>query len=586
MQRQSIARHFVAASILLMTALPAAAAPRDAAANKKIDEAINTHYLATKFDKAEGVLTGTIKACGKKCSGAVIARAWMYVGIVRGSGKQDEAGAKKAFEAAVKADPKVKLDEALATPETKKLFEAVAGSGGGGEAGGESSGGSGGGSGTPEPPDAGDLPGDMECSPLVAEVQTRRPIPVSCTTEEDAVKAELRYKEYGGDKWVAVPMKKKGDFFQAMVPCAATQLAGKIRYYVRAQDASGDVVDTRGSKSKPFVVNVVPETSAEAPAFPDRDPPDRCEEQVECPPDFPGCKSGGGGTKPWGASCASNDECKSGLACVSGTCESAQACTTNSECPSGNCDSGVCKDADGPSGPFKKNWIGLHVAYDVAIMGGDNVCSASSQANDGFACYYKGQENQYRFDPQPGVANKISTGFAPATIRFLASYDRVLGENLTLGARAGFAINGGPPAGQQGSEVDFLPFHGEARVGYWFGTQPFAKKGFRPYVHAGGGMAQVDAKLPVTILDCAQGQLNADRNNSTYISCRDGAGAQGTRLELDAYKKLGQGFVTAGGGAVYALSPNSGFQANLNLMMMLGTSGFVIEPSIGYVFGL
>ncbi|HEX3871398.1 MAG TPA: hypothetical protein VHV77_13225, partial [Pirellulales bacterium] len=59
---------------------------RDNAASKKIDEAINEHYLATDFDKAEGVLTGTINACGEKCSPGVIAKAWMYVGIVRGSG--------------------------------------------------------------------------------------------------------------------------------------------------------------------------------------------------------------------------------------------------------------------------------------------------------------------------------------------------------------------------------------------------------------------------------------------------------------------------------------------------------------------
>ena len=74
---------------------PAAAQfTRDAAANRKIDEAINTHYLATDFDKAEGVLAGTVKACEDKCSPQTLARAWMYIGIVRGSGKSNIAGAK------------------------------------------------------------------------------------------------------------------------------------------------------------------------------------------------------------------------------------------------------------------------------------------------------------------------------------------------------------------------------------------------------------------------------------------------------------------------------------------------------------
>ncbi len=37
---------------------------------------------------------------------------------------------------------------------------------------------------------------------------------------------------------------------------------------------------------------------------------------------------------------------------------------------------------------------------------------------------------------------------------------------------------------------------------------------------------------------------------------------------------------------MYALTPNSGLQLNLNIMFMLPTSGQVLEPSIGYVFGL
>ena len=101
--------------LLLTLALPASAQfTRDNAANKKIDEAINEHYLATDFDTAEGVLTGTVTACGDKCSPQVIARAWMYVGIVRGSGKNDQAGAKEAFQKAIGIDPQVNPGEVIA----------------------------------------------------------------------------------------------------------------------------------------------------------------------------------------------------------------------------------------------------------------------------------------------------------------------------------------------------------------------------------------------------------------------------------------------------------------------------------------
>ncbi len=170
---------------LMLVALPASAQyTRDNAANKKIDEAINTHYLSTDFDKAEGVLTGTVNACADKCSPQVIAKAWMYVGIVRGSGKNDQAGAKEAFQKALAADPNVKLDSAIATPETQKTFENAGGAGG-----------------VAAPPPAEEKPAPAEapaasggeesgegvaCSPDVRDIQTRRPIPVQCSTDEEA----------------------------------------------------------------------------------------------------------------------------------------------------------------------------------------------------------------------------------------------------------------------------------------------------------------------------------------------------------------------------------------------------------------
>jgi hypothetical protein len=120
----------LAVATVVLLSVTSQAAPRDNAANKKIDEAVNQHYLATAFDKAENILTGTIKACEDKCSGPVLARAWMYVGIVRGSGKGNQKGAREAFANALAADPSVKLDDALATPDTKKSFEEAGGGGG------------------------------------------------------------------------------------------------------------------------------------------------------------------------------------------------------------------------------------------------------------------------------------------------------------------------------------------------------------------------------------------------------------------------------------------------------------------------
>jgi hypothetical protein len=146
--------------LVLFCTLPALGQfTRDKSANKKVDEAINTHYFATEFQKAEDILLGTIQACGEKCSPQTLARAWMYVGVVRGSGKQDMAGAKEAFNTALALDPKVKLDQDISSPETKQAFANAGGSGG---------------AATPVPPGGGDT-GDSDLAAMAAAADSRPP---------------------------------------------------------------------------------------------------------------------------------------------------------------------------------------------------------------------------------------------------------------------------------------------------------------------------------------------------------------------------------------------------------------------------
>jgi hypothetical protein len=558
---------------------------RDNAASKKIDEAINEHYLATDFDKAESVLTGTIAACAEKCSPAVLAKAWMYVGIVRGSGKNDQAGAKEAFQKALSTDPAVKLDTQLATPETQKTFEGLGGAGAAAPT--ETA--------KPAPAaaaneDAGDK-GGLKCTPDVRELQTRRPIPMECTSDEEVASMEIRYKPFGGDAWKSVKMKKVGEAFRGEVPCDATGSAGTLKVYVRAKDATGEGVDSFGSKAKPVEFSTSETSSMEPPTYPGEAAPTRCVAKEECPPDFPGCGAGAlHGNKDAGASCGSSRECKEGLLCNEGTCEAAPACETNADCTSGSCIDNKCAAAEdeAPTASYKKNWIGLHFAQDIAIMGGTNVCSVDARTNQGYACYESGSSDvPYNGDPYPGAG--IATGTVVATRRILLSFDHAFLPNLTIGTRVGFAFGGGPPAGKagvndQGGPSDgtkFLPFHGELRAQYWFGKGVLGKKGLRPYVHLGGGIAQVDAKVKVKISDCSPLQGTA------YDNCIAGQnpGTPLTQKDLDAWRKMGQGFITLGGGAVYAFKENIGAQLNINLMYMLPTSGPVIQPSLGVVYG-
>lgn len=605
-------QRLLVAALFMLFAVPAAAQyTRDNAANKKIDEAINNHYLATEFDKAEGVLTGTINACGDKCSPQVIGKAWMYVGIVRGSGKNDLAGAKEAFQKAIAADPGVKLDAALATPETQKAFQDA---GGGGTAAPPPA--------TPEPtaPAPAAEPADesgegVSCTPEVREVQTRRPIPVQCATDEEATAMELRYKV--GDTWKSLKMDKKGESFRAQIPCDATMDPMTLRVYVRAKDASGEVVGSWGTKGKPIEFSLGEDVAADPPKFDDAEAPLRCEAKEECPPDFPGCGPSGParGDKDWGAACDNSSECKEGLLCMDGTCETAPSCDTDADCDTGSCVGGKCDIGEGAgstSGPYKKHWLGLHVAQDIAIIGGSDVCTPAAQTNDNFACFYKDLDRPYVGDPFPGTG--IATGTVVATTRILLSYDLAVSPNITVGARVGYAIGGGPAAGQEvesdgGTPDDpsddtytggtaFLPFHAELRGAYWIGKNALGKKGLRPYLGLGGGMAQVDAKVPVTIKDCTgrydDGTLHATDGNPASATpiedCRQALTNFDQRempdVQLDAYKKLGQGFVTVSGGLAFAFKENMALQLNLNFMYMLPSSGAVLEPSLGFVAGL
>jgi hypothetical protein len=609
--RRTIVRLLVALSILLVQATALAQYTRDKAAQKMVDQAINEHYLATNFDKALEVLTGTIKACGDKCSPAMIGKLWMYVGIVKGSGKADVKGAQEAFAQAVAADPGVKLDDALATDEVKEAFKAAGGTGVAGVA-------------APpvEKPDAeapgpGGAPaGGLDCTPEGGPVQTRRAIPVSCKAEAPATSADIRYLQPGGE-WQTVRMPKKGGYFQGSVPCEATGQAGPLKLYVQAKDEAGDIVDTYGTKSNPVQFSLAETAIEEPPAFPGQDPPARCEATEECPPDFPGCAGDVRcGSQDWGGACSSSAECKCGLLCTGGTCETAPSCSSDAECEVGICHPKLKKcsvPGGGSAGggvPFKRHWVGLHVAQDIAFIGGSDVCVAAQQAEHSFACFYADTEFGYvppvdngaqypaghYGEPYPGSG--IATGAALATTRFLASYDFAFTEHLTAGVRAGFAIGGGPPAG----ETSFLPLHLEVRGTYWITS--LANAGLRPYVHAGGGVAQVDAKVQIDVLECGffigddtkfNDCVNARGTaRDELIAQRDAALAAGLPREeierfaptLDVYKKMGQSFVTGGGGLVYAITPSLGVQLNVNAMLMFTSIGFVIEPSLGMVMGL
>jgi hypothetical protein len=234
------------------------------------------------------------------------------------------------------------------------------------------------------------------------------------------------------------------------------------------------------------------------------------------------------------------------------------------------------RDSHGTRRTYQKLMIGLHFAADIWYeRRATGVCNKSSIFSGSFTCYRAGSTTVDSTSGSPDnapLANDslgaeqsgvISSGVALTTLRALLSLDYAVLANLTLGTRVGVAFNGGPPMLKYDLNVPhpttkFMPIHAEGRVAYWF--RALSQEGILPYVHASGGLAQVDGKITVNVI-----------------------APDNSKKKLDAWKMMGQGFVTLGGGALFPLGEVAALQANINVMYMLPSTGLVLEPSLGLV---
>jgi hypothetical protein len=118
-----------------------------------------------------------------------------------------------------------------------------------------------------------------------------------------------------------------------------------------------------------------------------------------------------------------------------------------------------------------------------------------------------------------------------------------------------------------------LPVHVEGRIAYWFGSDVFSTKGFRPFLFASGGLAQVDAKLGVVV--------HENPNIPPPPTQTDNPPFQ----HLDAYRRMGQAFVGGGVGIMYAFTLGVGLVLDAKYMYLLPTAGNVLAPEFGLAVG-
>ena len=267
-----------------------------------------------------------------------------------------------------------------------------------------------------------------------------------------------------------------------------------------------------------------------------------------------------------------------------------------------------------PKPSYKVHHLGLHVAQDILLVGGHNVCDPTrGDLNDNYACFYEGTKQPFFHTPDPNT-DSVSNGAALATTRLLLSYELAPWPVFSFGMRIGYAFRGGPPAGMGPAEpVDpagtvlysvpadvqvsggtaFIPLHIEMRASYWFA--PLTNARVRGFIGAGFGLAQIDAKVKHPVIDCdavAGAAAAADPSDTdgaqAYEACiQNGANPRGVPpTALDAWKKVGQGFAALHAGGTVTLVGDLAAELNLNVMTMFPARGFALEPSLGLVMGL
>ncbi len=545
-----------------------AAGKKDKEALKLYDKAMDEDYLSVEFDKAEGKLKKAIELCGKdQCSSEVVGKLYVGLATVHGVGQNKLDVAKSDLVSAVKADAGCKLIDGLSTPELEKKLkeaQAEAGGGGGGEGGEGGEGGKGGKGGEGGEAPAPAKVGDFAHTPLAeAPVNTPLPIFAEIPDEIGATKVVVRYKPFGGTKWQTLALAKMEGGFGGEVPCTDVTTTGDFKYYIIATDDQGLSLAGAGSLKDPYKIPIKNKISGDPPSLPGKQPPKACMAAQECPPGLPGCSDSERGDKPAGSMCEETKECMSGLTCQKGSCEVGEE-----------------PKAGGKQG--KKNLISVSAQFDLAYIGsGDKVCDRTSTAN--YACFEKSTNAPYYGNPTVVTgSNGISGGLGLAQIRLLAGYDRILPLGFSVGARAGVALLGSPgpdvqnhpPPKGRAAPNSFLPLHLEVRGGWMLAKDGVSKGKIFPHAFIGGGVAQVNAGVPVSVCD-------PDPNRKETVSCGNAAaGTAGKKVDVTAYQVTGQGFVDFGGGATYMIVDNFGIQAEVKFMVMLPTTGFVVAPVI------
>ncbi len=342
----------------------------------------------------------------------------------------------------------------------------------------------------------------------------------------------VHYRLWGDPDWTTLELRRAGARYAGAIPCLEiSTVTGDLRYYIRVHDAEGHVIAAAASRAKPYLVTIKHDDALAS----DTPYVARCPDPADCPRGLPGCPS----------------ELVVEIACKSDAdCEGATTCSWR-----GFCEREV----------RTRNWISLSIEQDLGVISRSGACSVQAQEHEGYACY---RADGKQYVGSPVLTNEpLAVGRGPT--RVVLGFDRLIHYNTSLGVRLGFAVLGSGPTPRDGTA--FVPVSVAARATHWFGEDPFARPGPRPFAFVTAGYAMVDVETTAHVRE--------DPTATVYQSSND------LEQSVDLWKRAGDGFVGLGGGVAFPLSRRTAAVAEIAVLEVFPFRAFVIAPSAGVMLG-
>jgi len=364
-----------------------------------------------------------------------------------------------------------------------------------------------------------------------AEQGILTPVPIAVELPPElassAARVLVHYRVWGDPDWTTLSLGRRGKKWTGAIPCLeVSTVTGDVRYYVRVHDADGRVLASAGSRLSPFRVTVLHDTVLGARSKTRA----RCPDPSDCPRGLPGCPSEAVRQVP----CRSDGDCEGGSTCSwQGYCERSQR---------------------------RLNWASVALEQDLGLVPTSGACSVAAQESEGTACLRSDGE-VYKSNP---VYTNEALGPALGPTRVLAGYDRVLFYDTSVGLRAGFAFRGEGPTLR--GAAPFVPWSLAARLTHWFGDDPFAHSGLRPFAFFTAGYAQYDLVAGVEV-----------REDPTRYSYQ---GGNDLTQELELWKRAGDGFAGVGAGLAFALNQWVMVGGEIALVQVFPFGATVVTPTL------